>query len=130
MSDGQLTIVGSLGKDPELRFTTSGQAVTAFTVAVGHRYKSKQSDDWVEETAWVDCTAWGSLAENIAASCQKGTRMFVNGRLKQEEWDDKETGKKRTKLSLVADCAGPDLRWAQAVIERTERTKSGEEPFQ
>ncbi len=129
MSDGSMTIVGSLGRDPELRFTATGQAVTAFTVAVSHRFKSRGSDDWTEETSWVDVTAWASLAENVAASCTKGTRVIVTGRLRQDEWDDKDTGKKRTKLTCVADAVGPDLRWAQAVIERTERTSSSDGPF-
>jgi single-strand DNA-binding protein len=124
MSDGSMTIVGSLGKDPELKFTATGLAVTAFTVAVSHRYKSKGSDEWTEETAWVDVTCWGSLGENVAQSLSKGTRVLVTGRLKQDEWDDKETGKKRSKLTLTADSCGPDLRWATAIVERTERSSS------
>lgn len=129
MSDGQMTIVGTLGRDPELRFTAGGQALASFVVAVSHRYKPRNSDDWTEETSWVDVTAWGTLGENIAASCAKGNRVIVTGRLKQDEWDDKETGKKRTKLTVVADAVGPDLRWATAIVERLERTGSGE-PFQ
>lgn len=122
-----MTLVGALGKDPELRFTASGRGVCSFTVAVSHRYKSAGSDEWTEETAWVDVTAWGTLGENVAASLSKGNRVVVVGRLKQDEWDDRETGAKRTKLTCVADSVGPDLRWATAVVERTERTK---EPFQ
>lgn len=129
MADSQVTIVGALGKDPELRFTPSGRGVTSFTVAVSNRYKPANSDEWVDDTAWVDCSAWGTLGENFAASCEKGTRVIVVGKLRQEEWDDKETGKKRTKLSLTADSCGPDLRWAQAVIQKTERTGGKEGPF-
>lgn len=128
MSDGSATIVGTLGRDPELRFTAGGQAVCSFTVAVSHRYKQRGSDDWTEETTWMDVTAWATLGENIAQSLAKGSRVIVTGRLKQEEWEDRDTGKKRTKISLVADSAGPDLRWATAIVERTERT-GGQEPF-
>lgn len=121
MSDSTVTIVGSLGRDAELRYTTGGQALASMTVAVGHRYK--KGDDWVEETAWVDVTCWAQLAENASASLTKGTRVIVTGRLKQEEWDDKETGKKRSKLTLVADEIGPSLRWATCQVERIERDK-------
>jgi single-strand DNA-binding protein len=128
MSDGQMTIVGSLGRDPELRFTATGRAVCGFTVAVSHRYKAQGSDDWTEETSWVDVTCWGTLGENVAASLVKGNRVLVTGRLRQEEWDDKETGKKRSKLTCVADSVGPDLRWATAIVEKLERSNAGE-PF-
>lgn len=121
MADSTVTIVGALGRDPELRFTTGGRGLCAFTVAVSNRYKS--GDEWMEDTAWVDCTAWGDLGEHIAASCNKGTRVIVTGKLKQEEWDDRETGKKRSKLALVADAVGVELRWATAIVERVEREK-------
>lgn len=119
MSDSTMTIVGALGRAPELKFTNSGRPLCSFTVGVSHRYK--QGDDWQEETAWVDVTAWGSLAENVAASCDKGTRVICVGRLKQDEWEDRETGKKRSKLTLVADSVGVELRWATAEVARVER---------
>lgn len=122
MADSTLTIVGSLGRPPELRFTAGGRAVCSMTVAVSHRYKSTGSDEWTEETTWMDVTAWGTLAENVAASCDKGTRVIATGRLKTDEWEDRETGAKRTKIGLVADSIGPDLRWATAIVERLERT--------
>jgi len=121
MSDSQVTIIGSLGRDAELRFTAGGAAICSFTVAVSHRYK--KADDWQEETAWVDVTAWSNLAENIAASCVKGTRVICVGRLKQDTWQDKDSGKDRTKLVLVADSVGPDLRWATAEVARIERSQ-------
>jgi single-strand DNA-binding protein len=120
VSDGTIVVVGSLGRDPELKFTTGGRAICGITVAESHRYKS--NDEWKEETAWVDVTIWGDLGEHVAASCQKGTRVIVKGRLKQEEWDDKETGKKRAKLTVVADSVGVELRWATAEVTRVERS--------
>ncbi len=138
MSEGNTTIVGSLGRDPELRYTAGGAALCSFTVAQSRRYKS--GDEWKEDTAWIDVTAWRDLAENIVASCTKGTRVIVSGYLRQEEWDDKDTGKKRSKLSLVADAVGVELRWATAMVEKVEReggsarqqqreAYSSEEPF-
>lgn len=122
-NDSTISIVGSLGQDPELRFTPGGQALCSFSVAVSHRYKARGSDDWTEETSWVSVTAWASLAENVAASCIKGTRVVVVGRLKEDNWEDRDTGAKRSKLTVVADSIGPDLRWATVQIERTERTR-------
>jgi single-strand DNA-binding protein len=125
MSDGSVQIVGSLGRDPELRFTATGRAVCSFTVAVSHRYKGANATEWTEETTWMDVTAWGTLGENVAASLSKGNRVICIGRLKQDEWDDKESGAKRTKITCVADSIGPDLRWATAIVEKLERTKDG-----
>lgn len=129
MADGQMIIVGALGKDPELRFTATGRGVCSFTVAVSHRYKAQDATEWTEETAWVDVTAWGTLGENVAASLSKGTRVVCVGRLKQDDWEDRDTGAKRSKLTLVADSVGPDLRWATCQVERLERTKTGGDPF-
>jgi single-strand DNA-binding protein len=119
MAEGEMTIVGSLGRDPELRFTQGSRALCSITVAVGHRYKS--GDQWKEETSWVDVTVWGDLGEHVAASCSKGTRVIIKGRIRQEEWEDKETKKKRTKLGLVADFVGVELRFATAEVHRVER---------
>lgn len=119
MADSTVTIVGTLGNDPELRFTSGGKAFATATVAVKNRYQSQ--GEWQEDTSWVEFTAWGDLAENVAASCAKGNRVIVTGRLRQQEWDDKETGKKRSKLTLVADEVGASLRWARVEIERVAR---------
>lgn len=122
MSDSMLVITGSIGRDPELRFTNSGRAICSFTVAVSRRFKKDET--WVEETTWHDVTVWGEMGENIAASCAKGTRVMCSGYVKQEEWDDKETGKKRSKHVLVADEVGVSLRWATAVVDKVERERS------
>jgi single-strand DNA-binding protein len=121
--DSSITIIGSLGRDPELVFTAKGGALCSFTVATSRRYK--QNDEWVEKTAWVDVTAFGTLAENIAASITKGCRVIVTGTVDQDEWEDKETGKKRTKLKILADGVGAELRWARVEIEKVERERSG-----
>ena len=116
--DSTVTIVGSLGRDVELRFTTGGKGVASFGVAVSRRYQ--QNGEWQEKTSWINVTAWGDLAENVAASCVKGTRVLVTGRLEQREYETKE-GEKRTVVEIVADEVGPSLRWARAEVERVER---------
>lgn len=123
MADSSVTIAGSLGKDPELRFTQSGKAVASGVVAVANRYQ--RQGEWQEDTAWVEFSCWDALAENFAASCVKGNRVMVTGRFKQEEWEDKDSGKKRTKLVLAADEVAVSLRWARAEIERVTRESAG-----
>lgn len=110
--------VGTLGKDPELRYTTGGAAVANFSLAISHRYK--KNDEWQEETTWLTVTAWRELAENVAASLQKGSRVIVTGRLQQRSWETQD-GERRTVIELLADEIGPSLRWATAIVERTER---------
>lgn len=120
--DSTITIVGNLARDPELRFTPSGQAVASFGVAVNRRWQNKQTQEWEEQVSFIDVTAWGSLAENVSESLEKGARVLVTGRIEQQSWDDKDTGAKRSKLQLVADSVGPDLRWATCQVTKTERT--------
>lgn len=116
----QLTIVGTAGRDPELRYTSSGQATTKFGVAVNRRWQNKQTQEWEESTSWFDVVAWGQLAENVAESVQKGTRVVVAGRVEVRPWEDRD-GQKRTAVELVADSIGCDLRWATAQVTRNER---------
>lgn len=123
MADSSVTIAGSLGADPVLRFTDNGKAVADGVVAVANRYQ--KNGEWQEDTAWVEFTVWGDLAEHFAQCCTKGTRVVVTGRLKQESWVDKETRKNRSKLALVADEVAVSLKWATVQIERVERETAG-----
>lgn len=125
MADAQVTLVGTTGKDPELRFTGSGSAVASFSMAVNRRYQV--SGEWKEETSWFDVVAWGSLAENVAASVTKGTRVIVSGRLNQRSWESKE-GEKRYAVEVVADAIGPELRFATAEVARVERSQAESKP--
>jgi single-strand DNA-binding protein len=120
VSDANVSIVGNVTRDPELRFTPGGQAITSFSVAVSRRYQ--QNGEWKEQSSFFDVKAWQQLGENVAASISKGTRVIVTGRLEQETWPDKDTGATRSKVVLVADGIGPDLRWATVVVERNERS--------
>ena len=119
MADSNVTIVGNLTRDPELRFTAGGKGVASFGVAVNRRYQV--NGEWQEKVSFFNVTAWDSLGENAAASLTKGTRIMVTGRLEQREYETKE-GEKRNVVEIVADELGPSLRWARAEVERTQRT--------
>lgn len=125
MSQGNtVTIVGNVTRDPELRFTSSGQAVTSLSVAVNRRWKGRD-DEWQEQVSYFDVTAWGQMGENVAESCPKGSRIIVTGRLEQRSWETQE-GDKRSKVQIVADEIGPSLRWANAQVVKNERREAGE----
>jgi len=123
MSQGNnVTLVGNLTKDPDLRYTTGGRGVASFGLAVNRRYQ--QNGEWQEQTSFFNIVAWGDLGENLAASVVKGSRVMVTGRLEQRSYETKE-GEKRNITEVVADDAGPSLRWAQAQVERIEREGGG-----
>lgn len=100
MSLNKCMIIGNLGRDPEMRYTSGGQAVTQFTVAVNRNYKN-QAGEWQEETEWFRVVAWGPLAERTAEYLRKGRKVYVEGRLQTRQWDDRE-GQKRYTTELVA----------------------------
>lgn len=116
--DSAVTLVGNLTRDPELRFTPSGQAVASFGLAVNRRYQV--NGEWTEQVSFIDVTAWGSLAENVAESSGKGSRLVVVGRIEQQSWETPE-GEKRYKVQIVADEVAPSLRWASAVVVKNDR---------
>lgn len=113
MSNAHTDLVGNLTRDPELRFTQGGMAVVNVGVAVSH----KRNRD-AEETSFVDLVLFGSLAENVAESLSKGTRVVASGRLQTRSYDKKD-GSKGYATELVCDAVGPDLRWATCTVTRT-----------
>lgn len=116
-----LSIIGNLTADPELRFTPSGAAVVRFTVAHTPR-KPDGNGGWTDgEPTFLDCTAWRQLAENVAESLAKGTRVVVTGRLRTERWEDKDSGQKRSRMVLDVDGVGPDLTYATATVKKMAR---------
>ncbi|GIU84662.1 MAG: hypothetical protein KatS3mg008_1437 [Acidimicrobiales bacterium] len=119
-----VTVVGNVTRDPELRYTPSGQAVCTFGVAVNRRWQNKQSGDWEEDTSFFDVTCWAQLAENVVESLQKGTRVLVTGRLDQRSWDTQD-GERRSKVEIVAEEVGPSLRFATAKVERVSTSGGG-----
>ena len=122
MADNSVTLVGNLTRDPELRFTTGGRAVASFGLAVSRRYQV--NGEWQEQTSFFNVVAWGQLGENAAQSLGKGSRVIVNGRLEQRQYENKD-GEQRNVVEVVADEVGPSLRWATAQVERTARTNEG-----
>ncbi len=118
MADSNVTVVGNLTKDPEIRFTTGGRGNASFGLAVNRRWQ--QNGEWQEQTSFFNVVAWGTLAENCAASLTKGMRVVVTGRLEQRSWDTPQ-GDKRSIVEVIADEIGPSLRWARAEVERVAR---------
>ena len=123
MADSTVTIVGNVTRDPEIRYTAGGAAKASFSVAVSRRWQNRQTNEWEEQTSFLNVVCWREMAENVAESIGKGTRVVVTGRLEQRSWETQE-GEKRSVVEVVADEVGPSLRWAQAQIERNERSSS------
>ncbi len=119
--DTTLTITGNLTTDPDLRFTGTGTAVAAFTVAASHRVYDQASGQWKDgDTLFLRCSAWRDLAEHAAETLEKGMRVIVTGRLKQRSYETPE-GEKRTVYEVDADDVGPSLKWATAKIAKASR---------
>lgn len=95
-----ITIMGRFTRDPELRHTKSGTAVTSFTLAVDRDFKDKNSGEAV--TDWISCTAWKGTAEFVSRYFQKGRMAVVDGRLQTRSYQDRD-GNKRTAVEVVAD---------------------------
>ena len=119
MAANTVTLIGNLTRDPELRYTTGGRGVASFGLAVNRRYQ--QNGEWQEQVSFFNVVCWADLGENVAATLTKGTRTIVTGRLEQRSWETQD-GEKRTVVEVIADECGPSLRWAQAQVERNERT--------
>ena len=122
--DNTVTVVGNLTRDPELRFTQSGQARAVLGIAVNRRWQNPQTNEWEEQVSFFNVVCWREMAENVAESLTRGTRVIVNGRLEQRSWDTQE-GDKRSVVEIVADEIAPSLRWATAQVNRIERSGGG-----
>jgi single-strand DNA-binding protein len=105
MSLNKAMIIGNLGRDPEMRYTPSGQAVTQFTVAVNRNFKDHDGN-WQEETEWFRVVAWGPLAERTAEYLRKGRKVYVEGRLQTRQWEGQD-GQKRYTTELIAQTVTP-----------------------
>lgn len=123
--DTQITVVGNLTSDPELKFLQSGNAVANFTVASTPRSYNKQTQQWEDgEALFLRCSVWRQLAENVAESLTKGMRVIVQGNLRQRSYQTKE-GENRTSYELDVQEVGPSLSWATAQVQRNERKQQG-----
>ena len=125
MPDNTVTVIGNVTRDPELRFTPSGQAIATFGLAVNRRWQNRQTQEWEEQVSFFDVTCWAQLGQNVSDSLNKGARVIVSGRLEQRSWET-DQGEKRSKVEIVADEVGPSLRWATAEVTRNERSGPSE----
>lgn len=101
-SFNKVILLGNLTRDPELRYTPKGQAVARLGLAVNRTYKT-DTGETKEEVTFIDIDAWGKQAELIGQYLRKGSPIFVEGRLRLDQWDDKNTGQKNSKLKVVME---------------------------
>jgi single-strand DNA-binding protein len=119
-----ITISGNITREPEMRYTPSGVSKATFGVAVNRSWRNQQTQEWEEQTSFFNVVAWRQLAENVAASLTKGSRVVVSGRLEQRSWET-DQGEKRSIVEIVADDIAASLRFATAEIHKVERTGPG-----
>ena len=103
MSINRVCISGNLTSDPELRSLPSGTAVLQMRMAVNDRRKNQQSGEWEDSPNYIDVVVWGARGESLSRFLSKGSKIFVEGKLRWHEWEDKDSGKKRSKIEVVAD---------------------------
>ncbi|MGY5131710.1 single-stranded DNA-binding protein [Streptomyces nigrescens] len=133
MSFGEtpITIIGNLTADPELKFTDSGQALARFTVASTPRTFDRDSNQWKDGTStFFRCAAWRSLAEHVAESVGKGSRVVLSGRIRQHDWKTPE-GENRSMLAVEVDDIGASLRFTTVTVngKRTSNTAPSDNPW-
>lgn len=106
----RITIDGRLAADPELRFGQSGTPICRMRVVASDRRLNQQTKEWEDgDTLWIDVTAFKQLAENVVESVQKGDLVVITGKIKTEEWEDRESGQKRSKIAMIADSVAASL---------------------
>ena len=116
--DNTVTIAGNITRDPEQRTTQTGMSITTFGVAWNRRRQGQE-----DETSFFDVVCFRELADNVASSIRKGTRVIVFGTLQQRRWES-DSGERRSKIEILADDIAPSLKWANATVTRTERSDS------
>ena len=116
-----ITIVGNMTRDPEIRYTPSGAQSVRFGVAVNRRWRDSQTGEWKDaEPSFFDVICWRDLADNVAESLSKGSRVIVSGRIEQRSWQDQE-GNRRSTMEITADEVGPSLKFATATVNKVDR---------
>ncbi len=119
--DVQVSLIGTMTRDPQLKYTSSGKALAEFGLAVSEGRMN--NGKWEEgDASFYDVTAWDQMAENLCESCGKGSRVLVIGTMKQDRWE--KDGQKRSKVAITAGEVGPSLRWATANVEKIERSST------
>ena len=116
-----VTLQGRLTRDPELRFSAKGKAVTKFAIVTSRRFKNQETGEWEDrDTTFWDCVAFGELADNTAESLQKGTAVIVSGNAAQEEWVTKD-GEKRRSMKVTVEDVAVSLRVQSAKVAKAAR---------
>ncbi len=115
-----ITVVGNLTRDPELRFTPSGTPVASFGIAVNRGIQNKATGEWTNEVSFYKVTTWYKLAENCAESLKKGDRILVVGAPSIESYETKE-GIKRDIFKIIANVVAPSLEYAICKIDKNEK---------
>ena len=124
-----ITVIGNLVDDPELRYTPSGAAVAKFRIASTPRTFDRESGQWRDgEALFLTCSVWRQYAENVAESLSRGTRVIVQGKLKQRSYETRE-GEKRTVYELDVEEVGPALRFATAKVNKSGGGGGGRSQF-
>src|SRR4051794_17083120 len=120
-----ITVSGNVTRDPELRFTPSGQGVASFSIAVNRSWQNRQTQEWEEQTSFFDVKCWAQLGQNVSDSLSKGSRVVVSGRLEQRSWET-DNGEKRYAFEIVADDVAASLQYATAQVTKNERREGGD----
>lgn len=100
-SVNKVILIGNLGKDPEVKFTPNGTPVAKFSLATNERFKDK-SGEFQDRTEWHNIVAWQRLAEIVGEYVKKGSKVYIEGRIHTDSWDDKETGQKKYRTEIIA----------------------------
>lgn len=135
----KVMLIGNLTRDPELRVLPKGTAICQFSLAVNRKFKDEGGAER-EEVLFVDIEAWGKTGETIAKFCTKGKPLFVEGRLRLDQWEDKTTKEKRSRMKVVCDnfqflgspkdaAPAPAYATAPAVRPAAQAAPAGEEDF-
>ena len=120
-----ITVVGNLTRDPELRYTPTGQAVVKFGIAV-NRFYTNRNGERVEQTDFFNVNAWRSVAVNVAESLTTGARVLVTGRLQSRNWET-EDGQKRSAVEIEAEEVAASLRSATVAITKAAKAAAADE---
>jgi len=117
--DNSVTLVGNCTRDPLLTFGSGGGAIVNLGIAINSR--KKVNDEWVDgDPQFFDIKVFGELGEHVAESVAKGDRLIATGKLNYSAWE--KDGEKKSKVEMIADAVGPELRWATAQVTKAERS--------
>lgn len=127
MIDNNVTVVGNIVSDPELRFTAGGTALARLAIAHNRRWRDRSSGEQREETSFLNIQVWGELAEHVCESLRRGDLAVVVGRLEQRSWETPQ-GEKRSTVGIVASEVSPSLRWATCQVQKAQREQLHQQP--